>query len=104
MEHLLITRKLSCIYSGILGCMWSETIRTADQMDFMLFPRLLALAERAWHKASWEDDNKMENIDKDWKSFATFVVKHELRRLEKLGIKYRIPLPGIRSKNLKTSY
>lgn len=88
--------------------MWSETIRTVDQMEFMIFPRILALAERAWHKASWEDTNnedKFSSIDKDWKIFATVVAKHELPRLEKLGIKYRIPPPGIRSrKTFKLSH
>ena len=29
------------------GQVWSETIRTSGQLDYMVFPRLLALAERA---------------------------------------------------------
>lgn len=66
----------------------------------MIFPRLLSLAERAWHKASWEEiPDKHEAEDKaeeDWKQFSTFLVQHELSRLEKLGIKYRLPPPGAR--------
>jgi hexosaminidase len=33
---------------------WSETVRRDSQVDYMLFPRLLALAERAWSKPDWE--------------------------------------------------
>ena len=36
------------------GHLWSETVRKSEQLDDMIFPRLLALAERAWHKSSWE--------------------------------------------------
>ncbi|MDP5147389.1 family 20 glycosylhydrolase [Shewanella sp. ULN5] len=36
------------------GQLWSEMIRSDQQAEFMFFPRLLALVERAWHKAEWE--------------------------------------------------
>ena len=35
---------------GMQGHLWSETVRTKEDMDYMIFPRLLAVAERAWHK------------------------------------------------------
>jgi hypothetical protein len=41
-------------FNGLQGQLWSETIRSDAQVDYMLYPRLLALAERAWHGASWE--------------------------------------------------
>jgi hexosaminidase len=69
-------------------------------MDFMIFPRLLSLAERAWHKASWEDTKneaeRNEKKNREWKTFSNFLVNHELPRLDKLGVKYRLPLPGAR--------
>ena len=34
--------------------LWTETVRTKTHLHEMVFPRLLALAERAWHKAQWE--------------------------------------------------
>src|SRR3546814_18154164 len=39
--------------AGLQAQLWSETIRTDAQVDYMLFPRLLALAERAWAPAPW---------------------------------------------------
>jgi hexosaminidase len=38
--------------AGMQGQLWSETIRSPQIADYMLFPRTLALAERAWHRAT----------------------------------------------------
>jgi len=35
---------------GIQGHLWSETVRNPSHLHYMIFPRMLALAERAWHK------------------------------------------------------
>ncbi|XP_031565071.1 uncharacterized protein LOC116300354 [Actinia tenebrosa] len=90
---------------GMAGALWTETVRTADQMDSMIYPRLLALAERAWHKASWEDISDETERDKktteDWEKFANFLGYTELKRLDRLGIKYHIPVPGAKSSNRK---
>ncbi|XP_041355523.1 beta-hexosaminidase-like [Gigantopelta aegis] len=85
---------------GIQGQLWSETVRTTDHLHSMVFPRLLALAERAWHRASWEimahKESRDRDMESDWLSFAVAVRKRELPRLDSAGIKYRIPLPGAR--------
>lgn len=82
------------------GALWSETVRTGSQLQAMVFPRLLALAERAWHKASWENnkDEAARNIEKkrDWEQFANTLGYKELARLDKMGISYHIPPPGAR--------
>ena len=64
----------------------------------MAFPRVLALAERAWHKAPWEyienpDERKLRQ-QHDWQSFVKTLGDKELPRLEKLSIRYRVPIPG----------
>ena len=83
------------------GHLWTETVRNPDQMFAMIFPRLLALAERAWHKASWEDitDRKKRNetMKADWVKFAGALGNRELVRLDKMGVQYRVPPPGARS-------
>ena len=83
------------------GHLWTETVRNPDQMFAMIFPRLLALAERAWHKASWEDitDRKKrdEMMKADWVKFAAALGNRELVRLDKMGVQYRVPPPGARS-------
>ena len=71
-----------------------------DTLDFMIFPRLLALAERAWHKAEWEGLTNLDGHEKvlleDWTGFANTLGYKELRRLDDIGIMYRVPLPGAR--------
>lgn len=82
------------------GALWGEVIRSPDQMFYMAFPRFYALAERAWHKAPWEDqepgESKKRNMLSDWSKFANRVGQRELLQLDKLGVTYRIPLPGAR--------
>lgn len=85
------------------AAIWGEAIRSPDHMFYMAFPRLFALAERSWHKATWEDeekgDAKKRNILSDWTKFANRLGQRELLQLDKLGVKYRIPLPGARYHN-----
>lgn len=80
------------------GHLWSETVRTPDQFDMMVFPRMLALAERAWHAADWEyerDNATRKRLrDEDWERFANTLGYKELKRLDKLGVKYHVPAPG----------
>jgi len=75
-------------------------------MDSQLWPRLLAIAERSWHKSAWESaleskstgeplrDN--EDARKDLAQFMTLVGSKELRRLEAVGVEYYLPRPGAR--------
>ena len=79
--------------------LWSENIRDSNRLDYMAFPRLLAVAERSWHKAKFEDaslplDRRFQLERQDWEDFANTLGYKELRRLEQIGVKYRIPLPG----------
>ena len=101
--------------AGIEGSFWGETVRTAEQMYNMLFPRLLALAQRAWHKASWESipkgDIQERERTSDWVKFANTMAHRELGRLDQMGVAYHVPTPGARlvfqkipKTSLKVSY
>jgi hexosaminidase len=46
---------------GVEAPLWSETLRTLDDIEFMAFPRLPAIAELGWSPAATHD----------WPSFAT---------------------------------
>lgn len=95
-------------FAGMQGQLWSETVRTPEQFDYMIFPRLLALAERAWHRASWELDYVPGTTftggstslvdtgarDADYALFARAMTLKELPKLDAAGIAYRIPVPG----------
>ena len=67
-------------------------------MYAMLSPRLLALAERAWHKAPWEDisDRRLRDAERNaaWVKFANTLSYRELGRLDKMAVPYRVPPPA----------
>ncbi|KAK3755736.1 hypothetical protein QZH41_007466 [Actinostola sp. cb2023] len=83
---------------GMSGAVWTETIRTPDELDSMIYPRLLALAERAWCKSAWESEinvaRREEMKRKDWGRFVNTLGYKELSRLDKLNVAYRVPPPG----------
>lgn len=80
---------------GIQGQVWSETIRTPEQLEKMLYPRLLALAERAWHKAEWEgEEPDTEQRRQDWQRFGWTLTQKELPRLAEAGVALYLPPPG----------
>ena len=86
--------------------MWSELIRTPGRMDSQLWPRLLAVSERSWHKAAWEHalessssgEPLRDNPDAkhDYSQFVALIGAKELKRLEAAGVEYYLPRPGAR--------
>lgn len=80
---------------GMQGQVWSETIRTEEQVLAMIFPRILSVAERAWHKAPWEGEqvNTKQRV-KDWSQFAAAVGLKELTKLAKADVSINLPVPG----------
>jgi len=91
---------------GIEAALWSELLRTPGRMDSQLWPRLLAVSERAWHKAAWEHALELkstgeplrdnEDAKQDMAQFMTLVGSKELRRLESAGVEYYLARPGAR--------
>lgn len=80
---------------GIQGQIWSETIRTAEQLEQLLYPRLLALAERAWYQAEWESDEPDTAArNADYQRFSLALVQQELPRLHAAGVALYLPPPG----------
>jgi len=93
---------LICFLIGMQASYWGEMNPTVDELHYMLYPRLLAFAERAWHMAAWEtaatEQRMAKLLDVDWTDFANTVGYKELRRLERIGINYRLSTPGVRCK------
>ncbi|CAN5213851.1 family 20 glycosylhydrolase [soil metagenome] len=97
-------------FAGLQGQLWSETLRSDAQVDYMLYPRVLALAERAWHGANWEvpytpgadyapttgafTAAMRARRDADWNAFASLLGGRELARLDAASVAYRIPTVG----------
>ena len=93
------------LVTGIQGHLWTETVRTWKQLHYMIFPRILALAERAWHNAEWEGADSEDTAATeasteaervDWEKFANTLGYKELSRLDEIGICYCVPLPGVK--------
>ncbi len=114
-DSTTVTLEESKKFKGMQGHLWSETIRTDAQLEYMAFPRAIALAERAWSKADWElayDAEKsyktnefgfegsnhmgqrLEIRDAQWALFANTLGHKELAKLDAAGVLYRLPVPG----------
>ncbi|MFM9948222.1 MAG: family 20 glycosylhydrolase [Saprospiraceae bacterium] len=86
---------------GIQGLLWNENIRSVELMDYMLLPKLLGVAERAWApEPAWsveKDKTRFEQLyNEAWSVFANVLGKRELPRLDYFagGYNYRIPAAG----------
>lgn len=93
---------------GISGQLWNESIRTDAELEYMAFPRLISLAERAWHQADWELPYEVgkeyqqgtthyvntAQQTQDWVVFANLIGQRELAKLDNAHIQYRLPVPG----------
>lgn len=91
--------------TGMQGLLWSETLLTPQLMEYMLLPKLLGLAERAWSTDPvWSSEPEpMAGAAywKDWSQFVNRTGKRELPKLDYLagGFAYRIPTPGVMAEN-----
>jgi len=64
-------------YLGIQSCFWSHIDRTESKTDYQIFPRLLAMAERAWSDKSVTDyDNFYQRLLKQEFWLKYFDVKY----------------------------
>lgn len=98
-------------FLGIQGQLWSENVRTDDMVEHKVFPRLLALAERAWHQADWAVPYNYQGAiysqetqaftvdmqktrDDNWHLFANTLGQKEFVKLELAGVDYRLPTVG----------
>ena len=95
---------------GIQAQLWSETVRSNAVANYMLFPRLLAVAERAWHSPGWKEDyqpgvsytastghfdlDQQIAMHADWQSFSYVLATKAMPQLVKDGVNPRVPLPG----------
>jgi hexosaminidase len=86
---------------GIQGQLWAENSKSPAILEYLAFPKLLGLAERAWAaQPDWagiEDAAEREHRQSvAWNEFANRLGQRELARLDRLhgGILYRLPPPG----------
>ena len=101
--------------TGIQAQLWSETVRSDDMANYMLFPRLIAFAERAWHRPDWAvpyvagreysrdshvfDTKRQQHMYTDWAQFSEAMVKQILPELARDEVVFRLPTPGGKIEN-----
>lgn len=87
---------------GLQCALWSETIIHTDHFDHMLYPKLIAFAERAWApQPAWaaaSNELLEKQYNEAWSRFNTILWQYELPRFDRYwkDIRYRIPAPGIK--------
>ncbi len=78
-----LTEEESKYILGAQGNIWTEYMKTPDKVEYMAFPRILALSEVVWTAP----ENK--NFDDFQKRLA-----YQFARLDKQNVSYRIPNPN----------
>ncbi len=96
---------------GIQGQLFAENAKSPEIMEYLVFPKLLGVAERAWVKDMPVEDAPDEGgktpMDHAWDTFANTLGQHALTKLEYFqpvdvhnqispvyGVNYRIAPPG----------
>lgn len=76
---------------GLQGNLWGENLNSAERLESMAFPRILALAEIAW--AGPADSRACADPSRTWEEFSHHLTERELPRLDRFmgGVKYRPP-------------
>ncbi|WP_437970501.1 family 20 glycosylhydrolase [Sorangium sp. So ce260] len=102
-DHVKLTDAGRANILGIQGQLWGENAKGQGAMEYLIFPKLIGLAERAWAPdPAWaaEDDGatRASLLAEAWNRFANSLGQRELPRLDHLGggVDYRLPLPGAR--------
>jgi hexosaminidase len=73
-----LTEEGASHFAGVEAVLWSELVSSSEQLEYMLFPRLLAMAETAWTSPS----------DKDWVDFYQRMPR-QMARLDQCGVNHR---------------
>ena len=91
---------------GIQGELWSENIRSAEDLEYLAFPKMFGLVERAWAAdpewATTKDAGLSATLYQEaWSKFVNTVGKRELTKLNYFqgGANFRIPTVGAKHMN-----
>lgn len=74
------------VIRGLSGQVWSETIRSAADLERMLLPKMVGLGERAWNSAPTYTDADFHAV-----------VLGQMPRWRDRGLAYHLHMPGIKA-------
>ncbi len=86
---------------GIQGQLWGENAKTPEIAEYLIYPKMIALGERAWSKQPhwatvFNRKERLALLENDWNVFVNQIAKNELPRLDHQGINYRVPPVGLK--------
>lgn len=81
-----LTQQEARFILGAQGNVWTEYMRTSEQVEYMAFPRALAIAELTW----------TPKVRKNYEDFSARLARH-FPRLDNYGIHYSKALYGIKA-------
>lgn len=102
-KRIRLSEKGKSNFLGIKGGLWAETVLKQEQMDYLVFPRFFALAERAWSsKRDYENESNfnLQLLENDYSKFINKIGLHELPKLAD-RVKFRLPAVGVKEINGK---
>ena len=84
---------------GVQAQLFAETIRGFQWVEYYMFPKIFGLVERGWHAhPQWEyltGQEEQEAYYRDLSRYYAIISQKELPFLQKSGVNFRIPLPGL---------
>ncbi len=83
---------------GVQAQLWGETLRSFDQVQYMLLPKMMGVAERAWNAVP-EWSNNLTDVNAYGEARHQYNLKigtRELPLLNAMGYNFRVGPPGIK--------
>ncbi len=84
---------------GVQGQLFAETIRSFEGVEYLLFPKILGLAERGWNAhPAWENLSGTQEQQAFNQALALYyekISRSEMPYWAKNGINFRLPQPGL---------
>lgn len=80
---------------GVQAQLFSETIRSFDDLTYDLLPKIIGVFERGWNAyPNWEERTP-EEYCKSFDEYYSTIIKYEMPYWASQGFKFHIPQPGI---------
>ena len=83
---------------GVQAQLWGETLRSFDEVQYMLLPKMMGVSERAWTAVpEWSKDlNDAAAYNEARHQYNLKIGTRELPLLRGMGYNFRVGLPGIK--------
>lgn len=83
---------------GVQAQLWGETLRSFDEVQYLMLPKVMGVSERAWNVApEWSKDlNNVAAYNEARHQYNLKIGTRELPLLNSMGYNFRVGPPGIK--------